>query len=145
MLTDAEKEKQRLQLEKDKREFGLRLKEVISMEGLTQEKFGLKIGYSDVAIGQILKGKNAPKFQLFKALSRVYPKIDINWLVSGKGEMLGTNKMDIKSAMDFILDNADILKNMEGFTDFKSKLAFELKKSDIEKRLSDIEQKLGKS
>jgi hypothetical protein len=67
--------------------FAQRLQKVLDHYGITAYKLGKDIGYSNAAIGNMLAGKSNPSFDFVAKLMELYPVLNGNWLVMGRGEM----------------------------------------------------------
>ena len=64
-----------------------RLKEVMIQKGLNYRTMGSLIGYSDVAVGKIIKGQNNPKYEAIRSVLQHFPDLSARWLVLGEGLM----------------------------------------------------------
>jgi len=69
-------------------EINERLRAIMNHYNYNYNSFGKELGYSDVAISKLLKGKNKPKFDFLQAILNRFPDISPEWLLTGKGEML---------------------------------------------------------
>jgi hypothetical protein len=49
---------------------------------------GLALNYSDVVIGNIIKGRNKPSFEFIEKLIQTFDWINHTWLLTGQGHML---------------------------------------------------------
>ena len=65
-----------------------RLKKVIDYYGITPTNFSLKIGVSEGAIRKILSQNTTLRSDTLEKISQNFTDIDIDWLVTGRGEML---------------------------------------------------------
>lgn len=68
--------------------FGERLLKAIQHYGDKQIDLAQKIGddRSD-RINNYVKDRNLPTVQFFLALNKVYPKLNLHWLITGEGDM----------------------------------------------------------
>jgi DNA-binding XRE family transcriptional regulator len=64
-----------------------RITQLINSEGLTSSKFADTIGVQRSSISHILSGRNNPSLDLIQKIIANFPQINVDWLVSGKGEM----------------------------------------------------------
>ncbi len=64
-----------------------RLKQFLAAENITQAQFADKINVVRASVSHILSGRNKPSFDFIKALMQQYPRLNIEWLVFGKGKM----------------------------------------------------------
>ncbi len=67
--------------------FGIRLKKVLDHHGITAYKLGKDIEYSNAAIGNMLAGKSNPSFDFVVRIMELYPMLNGNWLILGRGDM----------------------------------------------------------
>ena len=64
-----------------------RIKLVFTQTDLTQKEFAEKIGCRQQAISNAVNNKNQPGLELITNILVVFPVINTDWLVLGKGEM----------------------------------------------------------
>ena len=64
-----------------------RLQQLINAEGLTQSQFAERIGVAKASVSHILAGRNKPGFDFIESVSRQFPNLSLEWLISGKGRM----------------------------------------------------------
>ena len=67
--------------------FASRLRKVLDHHEITAYKLGKDIGYSNAAIGNMLAGKSNPNFDFVVRLMELFPMLNGNWLVMGRGDM----------------------------------------------------------
>jgi len=67
-----------------------RIHRLIGSENLTPTKFADIIGVQRSAISHILSGRNKPSFDLIQKILTKFPRINAEWLITGKGEMYKT-------------------------------------------------------
>jgi len=65
-----------------------RIEQIMNYEKLNYLSFGKKISFSDVVVGNIVKGRNKPSFDFIEKISQTFDWINIDWLITGTGEML---------------------------------------------------------
>lgn len=65
-----------------------RLKEVLKYYGVTQTFFSQKIGVSEGAIRKILTQNTTIRSDTLEKISQNFTDIDLDWLITGRGEML---------------------------------------------------------
>jgi len=70
----------------EKKTLGDRIKEVRQANNLTQQAFAISLNTSAGYISEIEAGKKIPGSEFLISLKRVY-QIDIDWLLTGEGEM----------------------------------------------------------
>jgi hypothetical protein len=59
-------------------------------------RFALEIGVQPESINRIFRKGTQPTFGIIAAAKRKYPALDLNWVVTGEGNML----MDVKEKVD---------------------------------------------
>jgi len=67
--------------------FGIRLQNFLQHYEITAYKLGKDIDFSNAAIGNMLAGKTMPSFDFLSKLMELYPLVNANWLMMGRGEM----------------------------------------------------------
>lgn len=65
-----------------------RLKQVIEYYGITPHKFSQKIGLSEGTIRKILNANTSIKSENLEKLAQTFTEINLDWLITGRGEML---------------------------------------------------------
>lgn len=85
---------------------GERIKEIRKTLGLTLEKFGQRLGVSNVAISRLENGYRNVTEQMFKSICREY-NVNPHWLQTGEGDMFLDNDDDFLTKLDNILSNED--------------------------------------
>ena len=71
-------------------EISERIKELIDNSGLTHKEFAEKIEVSPAIISHILSGRNKPSLQVVQRITNVYTNVNLNYLLSGAGELYRT-------------------------------------------------------
>jgi transcriptional regulator with XRE-family HTH domain len=64
-----------------------RLKQFLSAENITQAQFADNLNVVRASVSHILSGRNNPGYDFIKALMSNYPRLNIEWLIFGKGKM----------------------------------------------------------
>lgn len=64
-----------------------RINLILKAKNLTAKQFAKEIGVQPSGMSHILSGRNNPSLDFVMKVMKRYPEIDINWLMSGKGEM----------------------------------------------------------
>jgi hypothetical protein len=65
-----------------------RLKEYIDFKGISVAGFERSIGMSNASFGKSLKNGGTIGADKLEIILKIYPDLNINWLISGNGEML---------------------------------------------------------
>ena len=98
-------------------EIGGRMKLLIKKLGLpTTAKFCRDTGLSRPLVDKLTSGGNQPRFDTLQKIKSAFPKTNLNWLVSGQGEILEevTDKKDVdllKTYRSIKIKNNYILTN----------------------------------
>lgn len=64
-----------------------RFKQLLDEKGLTATKFAAIIKVNASAMSHILNGRSKPGFDVLDKIAQAFPDINLNWLISGKGEI----------------------------------------------------------
>lgn len=64
-----------------------RLKQFLAAENITQAQFADNINVVRASVSHVLSGRNNPSFDFIKAMMAKYPRLNIDWLMFGKGKM----------------------------------------------------------
>jgi len=64
-----------------------RLLQFIQAENISQAQFADTIGVARASVSHILAGRNKPGFDFIESMSRHFPSLNIEWLITGKGRM----------------------------------------------------------
>lgn len=64
-----------------------RLKQFLLAENITQAQLAEKIQVARAGISHLLAGRNKPSFDFIEAIMKNYPRLNIEWLLLGKGKM----------------------------------------------------------
>lgn len=64
-----------------------RILKIMEREGLNAGAFAESIKVAQATISQILRGRNMPSTEMFIRLHQRYPDINLDWLITGEGNM----------------------------------------------------------
>lgn len=64
-----------------------RLQQLMAAENISQSQFADSLGVARASISHILAGRNKPGFDFIESLSRNYPDVNLEWIITGKGKM----------------------------------------------------------
>lgn len=67
-----------------------RFKQLLEEKGLTATKFATLIKVNASAMSHILNGRSKPGFDVLDKIAQAFPDVNLNWLISGKGELFNT-------------------------------------------------------
>ncbi len=71
-----------------------RLKQFLAAENISQSQFADTIKVVRASVSHVLAGRNKPGYDFIKAIMTAYPRLNMEWLIVGKGKMY-------KSEQDF--------------------------------------------
>lgn len=64
-----------------------RLLQFLAAENLSQSQFADLIGVARASVSHIIAGRNKPGFDFIENMSRNFPSLNLEWLITGKGRM----------------------------------------------------------
>ena len=64
-----------------------RLQQFLDAENISQAQLADTLGVARAGISHILSGRNKPGFDFLEAMALHYPRISMDWLLTGKGKM----------------------------------------------------------
>lgn len=70
-----------------------RLQQFIFAENISQSSFADTLGVARASVSHILSGRNKPGFDFIESLTKAYPALNIEWLITGEGKMYKTAKV----------------------------------------------------
>ena len=59
----------------------------IQAENVTQAQFADSIGVARASVSHIIAGRNKPGYEFIASMLKTYPKLNVEWLLTGKGKM----------------------------------------------------------
>ncbi|WP_330925277.1 hypothetical protein [Candidatus Sororendozoicomonas aggregata] len=65
-----------------------RINAVLKHTGLKKYQFALKTGISNTFMSDVTLGKQKPSCVMLCGIANSFPKVDMNWVLTGSGEML---------------------------------------------------------
>jgi len=66
-----------------------RLEQLIIRLGENAASFSEKLGVQRSSLSHLLSARNKPSVDFLEKLLAVYPSLNLTWLITGKGEMMG--------------------------------------------------------
>lgn len=70
-----------------------RLQQFLKAENISQSQFADTIGVARANVSHIIAGRNKPGFDFLLRMSKHYPSLNLEWLITGKGRMFNTKGM----------------------------------------------------
>lgn len=64
-----------------------RFKQILDAKGLNAQKTANLIGIDASAVSHLLNAKRRPSFEVLSKIGQAFPDINLNWLISGSGNM----------------------------------------------------------
>lgn len=99
-----------------------RILEIIRYKGLVPAQFAELINVQRSAISHLISGRNNPSLEMIRKILSVYPEINAEWLLTGKGNMI-TEKSEIpvpetfriaeEKQPEIIHENADLFSQTD--------------------------------
>ena len=75
-----------------------RIREILDWANLSQQDFANRLGISPASLSSIFTGRTNPTNNHVQAIHRVFPEINVNWLLFGEGGMLSAAEVPEASA-----------------------------------------------
>ncbi|TDQ27686.1 helix-turn-helix domain-containing protein [Tenacibaculum caenipelagi] len=104
-----------------------RIEQIMNSKGLNYRSLGILIGYSDSQTRNVVLGKSIPKVDFIQSLLRVFPEIDVKWLITGEESNFNQKEIapnNIEAIAISVFDNWDIFMKDRLFkANFESKAA----------------------
>lgn len=64
-----------------------RLKQFLAAENITQAQFADNINVVRASVSHVLSGRNNPSYEFIRSIMLKYPRLNVEWLMFGKGKM----------------------------------------------------------
>lgn len=91
----------------------LRFRKVLEYSGLTAYALAKEIGVTSQTIANISTGKTTPKADILINLTKSFPQINGDWLLTGQGEMLRIQSSNKTELVVEKQQSSDILDRLE--------------------------------
>jgi hypothetical protein len=72
-----------------------RLKAIMDHYQLSPNSFAEKLLVQRSSLSHLFNGRNKPGWDFLEKLTSVYPEVNLDWLITGKGEMIESQKINI--------------------------------------------------
>ena len=129
-------------------ETGERMKLLIKKLGLpTTAKFCRDTGLSRPLVDKLTSGGNQPRFDTLQKIKNAFPKTNLNWLVSGQGQILEevTDKKDVDLLNTYrnikIKNNSTLTNSFLTSIEFISKEYHEMEEMELNAKAQLIPEK----
>jgi len=93
-----------------------RILKIINQKGMSSSKFAGTIDVRRSNLSHILSGRNKPSNDFFHKIKKIYPEIDLNWLITG--EKLKKDSNFVKSEASEV-DSVIVFFNDGSYKKFK--------------------------
>ena len=113
-----------------------RIKQIIEKEKLSSTQFATEIGVQRSALSHVLSGRNKPSLDFMMKIKYRYPEINLDWLMLGKGKMIGTT--GIKEAI-----KSPVIKKEE-YKEAPKGAHFRVKQDEIDEIIEERKIKVDK-
>lgn len=92
-----------------------RLKEILEYYNLNSSRLAERLGVQRSGISHIMAGRNKPGYDFIKGILNLFPEIDANWLITGKGSMFKEESQEERSDESKIKeqDNANLFDGIK--------------------------------
>lgn len=64
-----------------------RLKQFLSAENISQSQFADTLKVTRASVSHVLSGRNNPSYDFIQEIMTAYPRLNMEWLILGKGKM----------------------------------------------------------
>ncbi|MBR1872138.1 MAG: helix-turn-helix transcriptional regulator [Bacteroidales bacterium] len=82
-----------------------RLQQFLGAENISQSQFADELGVARASVSHILAGRNKPGYEFLTSLMARYPRLNMEWLLIGKGKMYKDMQVSIEEE---VKENASI-------------------------------------
>lgn len=115
-----------------------RLQQFLSAENISQAQFADTIGVARASVSHILAGRNKPGFDFIERMSRRYPALNLEWLITGKGKMYKGDAPEGIPVLDLWQDEPDVAADPPAAVQPESETAEKTESTTLSKRQQPI-------
>jgi len=72
-------------------EIAKRILKILAHYNISAGEFALKLGIQKSSISHLLSERNKPSFLFLSKLARAYPEINLNWFITGEGDIFNNS------------------------------------------------------
>jgi transcriptional regulator with XRE-family HTH domain len=112
-----------------------RLNLLLKEKNLSASKLAQIIGIQKSSISHIMSGRNKPSFDFLLKLKEHFPDINLDWFITGEGEMYETTEQPqiAESKQTKLFDNSEQNKNGSSFLHYETKkTVHKSKRNDVD-------------
>lgn len=84
-----------------------RLKQFLAAENITQAQFADSINVVRASVSHVLSGRNNPSYDFIRSIMLVYPRLNMEWLMFGKGKMYKDSEKMLKEHGALLFPESD--------------------------------------
>jgi transcriptional regulator with XRE-family HTH domain len=84
-----------------------RFQQIFDAEKMTAGKFADLVGVSQPSVSNVTTGRNKPSVDMLEKIARVFPDINLRWLITGDGEMYAPSTSASSSQQELTLPFSD--------------------------------------
>ena len=75
-----------------------RIQSILNHYNLTAGAFAERMGIQKSSVSHLLSGRNKPSFQFLSKLVKAFPEINLNWFITGDGDIFNQPEQNIEYA-----------------------------------------------
>lgn len=125
-----------------------RLQQFLSAENISQSQFADTIGVARASVSHILAGRNKPGFDFIENMSRRFPALNLEWLITGKGKMYKQapeqKEMNIFDQTDLFSQEESVSAPIPAPVELKIEPSIEIKTTDNKKQTIKTQRNIVK-
>ncbi|WP_320998078.1 hypothetical protein [Butyricimonas paravirosa] len=89
-----------------------RLSQIIKTLGINKNRLALELNYKNSVVGNVVNQRNLPSFDFIFRLKQYEPRLNLNWFISGEGNMFidENNDNNTEEKFEVYKELADTLK-----------------------------------
>lgn len=84
-----------------------RLKQFLAAENITQAQFADSINVVRASVSHVLSGRNNPSYDFIRSIMLIYPRLNMEWLMFGKGKMYKDSEKILKEHGPLLFPESD--------------------------------------
>lgn len=84
-----------------------RLKQFLAAENITQAQFADSIDVVRASVSHVLSGRNNPSYEFIRSMMLIYPRLNMEWLMFGKGKMYKDSEKTLREQGPLLFPESD--------------------------------------
>lgn len=123
---------------------GERIKKMIDILEISQNKFGRKVGVSSTVISHWVNCRNSPNAEKLKEIGQIFPQFSLDWLIMGKEPILRENANQVNEQSElYQTTHKEVLSLKQELDELKEEMELlKIDQSKLVEYIKDIEQKI---